>query len=92
MPFLVDSVAMELNALNLTVHLVIHPIFEVERDKAGRLVKVAEGHESGNGAARESFMQTTPNNQPKTKVTVNASGTDADTSVNTRWTSTVPVL
>jgi glutamate dehydrogenase len=57
MPFLVDSVAMELNALNLTVHLVIHPIFQIERDEAGRLVKVAEGHESGNGATRESFMQ-----------------------------------
>ncbi len=57
MPFLVDSVAMELNALNLTVHLVIHPIFQVERDETGRLVTITEGHESGNGAARESFMQ-----------------------------------
>ena len=34
MPFLVDSVTMELNVSNLTVHLVVHPIFGVRRDAA----------------------------------------------------------
>ena len=57
MPFLVDSVANELNTMNLTVHLVIHPIFQVERDEAGRVVRLSSGHEGRNGANRESFMQ-----------------------------------
>ncbi|MBP5857975.1 NAD-glutamate dehydrogenase [Marivibrio halodurans] len=35
MPFLVDSVTMELARQDLTVHLVVHPIFGVERDANG---------------------------------------------------------
>ena len=36
MPFLVDSASMEVNRQGLTLHLIVHPIFAVERDKAGR--------------------------------------------------------
>ncbi len=56
MPFLVDSVTMGLNQLDLTVHLIIHPTFVVKRDKAGRAVGFTTGMESGNGAVRESYM------------------------------------
>jgi len=57
MPFLVDSVAAELNRLELTVHLVIHPIFRVQRDAQGRLTVLRPAAEGGkNGAAAESFM------------------------------------
>ncbi len=38
MPFLVDSVTAELNYQGLTVHLVIHPIVDIERDKSGKLL------------------------------------------------------
>ncbi len=54
MPFLVDSVTMEVNRRGLTQHLIIHPIVAVERDAEGTLVRlVADG--SGAGRA-ESFI------------------------------------
>jgi glutamate dehydrogenase len=40
MPFLVDSVAMELNRHGLVIHLPIHPVITVRRDEAGGLVEV----------------------------------------------------
>ena len=40
MPFLVDSVAMELNRHGLVIHLPIHPVVVVRRDEAGGLVEV----------------------------------------------------
>ena len=40
MPFLVDSVAMELNRHGLVIHLTIHPVIAVRRDDAGGLVEV----------------------------------------------------
>jgi glutamate dehydrogenase len=49
MPFLVDSVAAELQRQDLAVHLVVHPVVAVERD-GDRLIAV------GRGAARESMM------------------------------------
>jgi glutamate dehydrogenase len=57
MPFLVDSMAAELNRLDLTVHLVIHPIFRVQRDAKGRMSGIRPAGDGGdNGAAAESFM------------------------------------
>src|SRR5262249_51851004 len=41
MPFLVDSVAMEINRHGLTLHLVIHPIVGVERAADGTLTGLA---------------------------------------------------
>ncbi|MFN7169568.1 MAG: NAD-glutamate dehydrogenase, partial [Pannonibacter sp.] len=41
MPFLVDSVMAELQDSRLEVHLVLHPIYSVERDAGGKLVSVA---------------------------------------------------
>ena len=38
MPFLIDSVAMLLARHNLTLHLLVHPVLEVERDADGRLL------------------------------------------------------
>jgi glutamate dehydrogenase len=37
MPFLVDSVTMEVNRQGYTLHLVIHPIFVAQRDEEGHL-------------------------------------------------------
>ncbi|MFC7362644.1 NAD-glutamate dehydrogenase [Nocardioides astragali] len=58
MPFLVDSVTMELNRLGHNVHSVIHPQFSVERDITGELEQVAslaeEPHADTVGA--ESWM------------------------------------
>ena len=40
MPFLVDSVTMEVNRQGLTLHLVIHPVLRVVRDGMGELTSV----------------------------------------------------
>ncbi|WP_067830016.1 NAD-glutamate dehydrogenase [Actinomadura kijaniata] len=37
MPFLVDSVTMELNRHQLSIHLIVHPLLGVDRDVAGKL-------------------------------------------------------
>ncbi len=57
MPFLVDSVAAELNRLKLTLHLVVHPQYEVERDKGGRLQELLAAGKSTKSSLSESFMQ-----------------------------------
>jgi glutamate dehydrogenase len=41
MPFLVDSVGMAIAGAGLGIHSVIHPVFRVERDAAGRLATLA---------------------------------------------------
>ncbi len=56
MPFLVDSLTATLHRRDLTVHLVIHPILQVKRDKAGN--RSTEGT-----AFTESFMQIRINEQ-----------------------------
>ncbi len=55
MPFLVDSVAGELNRRGLDIRLFVHPVFTVERDSAGRLMKFMPTR-SVEGS-RESFIQ-----------------------------------
>jgi glutamate dehydrogenase len=54
MPFLVDSVTMEVNRHGLTLHLIVHPLVTVLRDKDGILTDVAP--EGAPDAIRESFM------------------------------------
>ena len=54
MPFLVDSVTMEVNRHGLTLHLVIHPVVPARRDARGDLVELAQ--EPGQGVTRESIM------------------------------------
>ncbi len=58
MPFLVDSLTMELSAQLRDMHLVVHPTFDVERDDAGRLQRVVAASASApaEGVVRESWM------------------------------------
>ena len=44
MPFLVDSVTMELNRRGFGVHMIIHPVLLVRRDEHGNLVEILEPH------------------------------------------------
>jgi glutamate dehydrogenase len=55
MPFLVDSVTMEVNRQGLTLHLVIHPVLRTVRGPAGELESVSAAGESPEGRL-ESFM------------------------------------
>jgi glutamate dehydrogenase len=43
MPFLVDSVTMELNRHQLSTHLIVHPQLSVCRDVTGRLLSLGDG-------------------------------------------------
>ncbi len=62
MPFLVDSVMGELADRGLDAHLVVHPIFTVERDPSGRLAVVRARAAGGarQGRARASSMFISP--------------------------------
>jgi glutamate dehydrogenase len=55
MPFLVDSVSMELNRLDSAVHLIIHPVLKVRRDEAGALVEVLP-YDAPEEGIHESFI------------------------------------
>ncbi len=54
MPFLVDSVAGELNRRGLDIRLFVHPVFVVERDSTGRLTGFM--HARPAAGSRESFI------------------------------------
>src|SRR6266513_1712947 len=54
MPFLVDSVTMEVNRHGLTMHLIIHPIVAVERRADGTLAGLPA--KDAKGVRRESFI------------------------------------
>lgn len=58
MPFLVDSVTMEINRLGLALHSAIHPVFRVWRGARGGIEKIALGGEGegGNASRLESFI------------------------------------
>src|SRR5215469_7594372 len=54
MPFLVDSVTMEVNRHGLTLHLIVHPILSVNRNQDGTLEALAS--DDAKNARRESFI------------------------------------
>ncbi|MGH2376505.1 MAG: NAD-glutamate dehydrogenase, partial [bacterium] len=56
MPFLVDSVTMELNRHGSGIHLVIHPIMSVRRDATGHITEIFASGAPDADAIRESFM------------------------------------
>jgi len=55
MPFLVDSTSAEVTREGLTIHLILHPIFGVQRDAAGGLTSIKPRSEAPQ-AAHESWM------------------------------------
>ena len=55
MPFLVDSTTAEINRQGLTLHLIVHPIYDVERDAEGRLTAIRPPG-GAKGARRESWI------------------------------------
>jgi glutamate dehydrogenase len=55
MPFLVDSVTMEINRQGLTLHLIVHPVLAVTRDAQGAIAKV-QARQDAPDAPRESWM------------------------------------
>jgi glutamate dehydrogenase len=49
MPFLVDSVTMEINRLGLATHLTVHPVMKTRRDAAGGLMEILPSDVSQSG-------------------------------------------
>ncbi|MEA2332416.1 MAG: glutamate dehydrogenase [Thermoleophilaceae bacterium] len=56
MPFLIDSVGMELNRRGYGVHLIIHPVIQVRRDGKGALLEVLPHGSRADGAVAESVI------------------------------------
>ena len=56
MPFLVDSVRMEINAQGFATHLIVHPVIAVRRDAAGKLAGIAHRAGQDKDARFESWM------------------------------------
>jgi glutamate dehydrogenase len=56
MPFLVDSLGMVLTQAGLTIHMMVHPVLAVRRDRSGRLVELAEGDRTNGQFRRESWQ------------------------------------
>ncbi|MEA3217443.1 MAG: glutamate dehydrogenase [Acidimicrobiia bacterium] len=56
-PFLVDSVTMELSRHGCGIHRIIHPVFAIRRDSTGRLVEALPVEGPDQEDAGESFIQ-----------------------------------
>ena len=56
MPFLVDSVGMELTRQGITAHLIVHPVYGVGRDAAGAAIDFPLHATRPDGLNDESFM------------------------------------
>lgn len=68
MPFLVDSVGMELTRQNITAHLIIHPVFGVQRDESGAAVDFPLHAVRPDGLSDESFMHIEVDEQSSAEV------------------------
>ncbi|MEO8279049.1 MAG: NAD-glutamate dehydrogenase [Ideonella sp.] len=55
MPFLVDSITMEVNRLGLTLHLISHPVMRIRRDGEHRMIGIAPRPDEPEGRL-ESFI------------------------------------
>lgn len=56
MAFLVDSVTAALNQLGATIHVVVHPVIRVKRDKSGALQKICPNEKASGNASTESVI------------------------------------
>ena len=57
MPFLVDSVTMEVNRQGLSLHSALHPVFRVWRDAHGAIARVSLGTADAGGATEASRLE-----------------------------------
>ncbi len=55
MPFLVDSITMEVNRQGLTMHLIIHPVMRIRRDAEHRMAAIEQDRQ-GDGGRLESLI------------------------------------
>src|ERR671910_609252 len=68
MPFLVDSVRMEVNRQGYAIHLMLHPVIKVRRDTEGRLVEVLPPDADDEDAISESVIHVEVDRQTEPEV------------------------
>jgi glutamate dehydrogenase len=68
MPFLVDSVGMELNRHGLGIHLVVHPVVAVRRDEQGHLREILQLDDESDDVLRESLVHMEVDRQTEPEV------------------------
>jgi glutamate dehydrogenase len=68
MPFLVDSVSMELNRQGLVIHLPIHPVLTVRRDEDGELRSILPNGAGPRDGLRESVIHIEVDRQTEPEV------------------------
>jgi glutamate dehydrogenase len=56
MPFLVDSLGIVFASLGLAVHLTVHPVLRLVRDRSGALIRIADDQSDGSGGRAESWQ------------------------------------
>ena len=56
MPFIVDSVTMQLGRLGYDIDLVIHPVMRIRRDADGHMIEVLDPDAHADDAVRESIL------------------------------------
>jgi len=56
MPFIVDSVTMDLTRSGYGIHLVIHPVMRIRRDENGHIVEVLDPDSEADGGTAESIL------------------------------------
>jgi glutamate dehydrogenase len=68
MPFLVDSVRMEVNRQGYAIHLMLHPVIKVRRDAEGRLLEVLPPEAEDEDAVSESVIHVEVDRQTEPEV------------------------
>ncbi|HKH75485.1 MAG TPA: NAD-glutamate dehydrogenase, partial [Rubrobacteraceae bacterium] len=68
MPFLVDSVRMEVNRQGYAIHLMLHPVIKVRRDAEGRLLEVLPPDSDDEDAVSESVIHVEVDRQTEPEV------------------------
>ncbi|MCZ6522571.1 MAG: NAD-glutamate dehydrogenase, partial [Alphaproteobacteria bacterium] len=66
MPFLVDSVSAEFERSGLAMHLMVHPIVHLRRDREGKLIEFLDQPAPDDGAVGESLMHVEVSEQTQT--------------------------
>ncbi|MDX1571522.1 MAG: NAD-glutamate dehydrogenase [Xanthomonadales bacterium] len=56
MPFLVDSTTMAISEMNISIHLIVHPVFRIVRDAGGYLMDIATLEQELADSTAESIM------------------------------------
>jgi len=56
MPFLLQSISMEVNRQGFTNHLVIHPVYSIERDSKGKFLSFADSDSTKKDVSTECLM------------------------------------